>query len=542
MSAGVAESTISMHSVPSSSFTYSASQMYGATRLFGTSNTSSCTTFLRQRCPMVLHVKRLHSVSINVGEFTGPPELGEPADARPVRFFNPSIVSSPAGLCPRCAYVATVRADVLHQCDSSSPLFDKRWMRKRIATAAFFKGTALLVLDAHLNVLDWTWLISQPPKQIATWSSHGRGHVPTGVSSAFAPPWNQQVYDARLLKVDADHMVVTYNCVSCKFSISPLHLQRELTENGGVRKLQAWATQRIQIHDPWLQGRNQALFVSRSQIESVNKIMVQPWIGVIGSLGVPHYATATKTCYGSDYEAMDMSARREVRWLCGSTAINGTARVERISNAGRGFGGPVDILLIAGRSLEGSSRRKPARSNARILRREAQASAAAFGAAVDKGAAGRLRTSGARISATANLLHIARRSGRMSSEGNCTAFLGIGHLHRGKVRGSRTFRFGTQYTHFWYALSTRPPHRMLASSAEFCIQAAQDPTDCESVQFVSGITRHGDSESIILSYGINDCEAQFADIALERVWEMLIPFDGDSCEYDGTPKDASTSQ
>ena len=44
----------------------------------------------------------------------------------PVMGFNPSIVPAPASLCRdrrRCAFVAAVRADVMHQCSSASPLY-----------------------------------------------------------------------------------------------------------------------------------------------------------------------------------------------------------------------------------------------------------------------------------------------------------------------------------------------------------------------------------------------------------------------------------
>jgi len=31
---------------------------------------------------------------------------------------------------------------------------------------------------------------------------------------------------------------------------------------------------------------------------------------------------------------------------------------------------------------------------------------------------------------------------------------------------------------------------------------------------------------LLLSYGVNDCEGMLAELALERVWRMLIPLDG----------------
>lgn len=124
--------------------TYSPAQMYGAPRHFAR---EQCAQFLRGHCASVMPVKQPRTLSVNVGTFAGPPQLGEPAHPRPLRFFNPSLTAAPHGLCPRCVYVVAVRADVLHQCDASSPLFNATWKKMTIATAAFFKGTVLLVLD-----------------------------------------------------------------------------------------------------------------------------------------------------------------------------------------------------------------------------------------------------------------------------------------------------------------------------------------------------------------------------------------------------------
>ena len=93
-----------------------------------------------------------------------------------------------------------------------------------------------------------------------------------------------------------------------------------------------------------------------------------------------------------------------------------------------------------------------------------------------------------------------------------------------------------RYTHFFYTLESVPPFRVLATSSEFCIGAAQDATDCESVQFVSGLALEangtsgarsagggGGGDSLLLSYGINDCEAKLARMSMEQVWSMLLP-------------------
>ena len=69
-------------------------------------------------------------------------------------------------------------------------------------------------------------------------------------------------------------------------------------------------------------------------------------------------------------------------------------------------------------------------------------------------------------------------------------------------------------------------------SGEFCIGAQHDANDCESVQFVSGIAPSWApapqaSTELLLSYGINDCEAKVARIPIAQVWGMLRPLDGE---------------
>ena len=160
-------------------------------------------------------------------------------------------------------------------------------------------------------------------------------------------------------------------------------------------------------------------------------------------------------------------------------------------------------------------------------------------------------------------------------------YLGVGHLHRdanpevqrpSKRRGGvgtrddsgGRFRFGGRYTHFWYILRGSSPFELIATSAEWCLPASQDPAECESIQFVSGLAevvpepwhtgrgdarvgrvgrrRHGRRLSpneeqeprrsnalrrqVVLSYGVGDCEAKLATVDLQRVWQMLRPLPG----------------
>lgn len=168
-----------------------------------------------------------------------------------------------------------------------------------------------------------------------------------------------------------------------------------------------------------------------------------------------------------------------------------------------------------------------------------------------------------RLSATTGgLLEVRRGRGARL----CAALLGVGHTHRrdgpllrgrglGRWRSTARrgasvememeapspFQFGHEYTHFFYTLSPVPPHELLATSAEFCVGAAQAPHDCESVQFISGLVLQAGGQAdqqvnqpepprgrsngsrLVLSLGVNDCEAKLGRVPMQRVWKLLQP-------------------
>ena len=64
---------------------------------------------------------------------------------------------------------------------------------------------------------------------------------------------------------------------------------------------------------------------------------------------------------------------------------------------------------------------------------------------------------------------------------------------------------------------------MLATSAEFCLASPQDAADCESVQFVSGLSlrREAGEDRLLLSCGVSDCEARLVALSLPHVLQSL---------------------
>ena len=97
------------------------------------------------------------------------------------------------------------------------------------------------------------------------------------------------------------------------------------------------------------------------------------------------------------------------------------------------------------------------------------------------------------------------------------------------MRRRSAFRWGSNYTHFVYALAVAPPHALLATSGEWCI-ASPEQGQCESVQFVAGIALEGPEghppDRLLLSYGVNDCEARLGSLPLTRLWSSLVPLPG----------------
>ena len=507
----------------------------------------------------VLELNGTHLLDLDVPlRVAGPSDLGAPTRERELRLFNPSIVVSPRGLCRRCAFVATLRADALHQCDASNAFQTREpGMPARVATNAWFKGTIVAVLDAQLHVLAWTWLLCEPAKQVMVGArrsaddpSRSGWHVPSGVSGGFSPPWTSHAYDARLFNLDGEHLLVTFlrSCHAhqpCPFGVSQLQLTSQLTADGGLGELRAWAHPTFAAKQPWAQGRNQALFTAE------HALYVQPWPGVIASFGRPKFAQRSVRCepWASASPAQPKRSyyapweRRENRAACATTPA--------------GTDLTFDLLCAGGAEAADDEPfgelRLRYNHSARLLHSMGSPPAAAPLAT----AAQPLR------SLSTNMVHVAFGT----PTAPCWALLGVGHVHRSEgllnrrqqqrqrrqpppssaaLPSADPFVFGADYDHHFFTLSPRPPFTPLATSSDFCLAAAQDGRDCERVQFVSGLTLLGGDDGtpsgtagpepeLLLAYGVNDCEARVGRLALSRLRSMLRPLPGaaEVCETRG---------
>ncbi|KAL1496063.1 hypothetical protein AB1Y20_014691 [Prymnesium parvum] len=498
---------------PAHARVYSPSRMYGARTAFRPGANAS---FLRRLPPRVLaFASPAAPFNLSLPPIEGPASLGLPATRRPMGLFNPSLVAAPPGLCPRCAYLVALRVDALHQCDDSSPLLRVDPRLPRVVPAhAWFKGTAVAALDARLRPLAWTWLLNAPQHQVAMDGAPSRWTVPSGAAGGFAPPWAKAVYDVRLVELDG-RLFATYVCRRCTFSVASLQVTAEPTATGGLRALRVWQSRRFTSAQPWAQGRNQALFAAARRAAGPLELMVQPWLGLVGSFGAAAFRKVEVFC--SSQRARGAGPR-----VCGATPLETVVRIDEVSTPR--FGATLELL---------------ANHSDAALRRET--------------------IGGSRLSTTSNLVRVVRRGGA------CTAYVGVGHTHRreGKLnlqmkrarrRGGRRrgrepedsgssavpFMWGYEYTHFFYAIEPHEPFRLLGTSQEFCIALAQDEGDCESVQFISSITltdsrmkadqvvkpSPASADTLLLSYGVNDCEAKVAKMPLEQLWSMLQPVEG----------------
>ena len=496
---------------------YDATKMYGAKAAFA----SNSGRFLGRAGPIVL-AAAITPISIDFGNISGPLILGAPAQVRSFGSFNPSLVAAPAGLCPRCAYVASLRVEALHQCDRSSPLFRQiKTARRAVPANAFFRMTAIAVLDEGLRVLGYTWLITSH-NQVGDKRAGRRWTVATGAADAFPPSWGHAVYDVRLINVDG-RIFATYVCHGCIFGLLLLHITAEATADGGLRSLRAWRSQRFVSNVEWARGRNQAVFSARRTPTSPTEIFVQPWLSIVASFGVPRFYPLNVSCYKHPVRRWQLKNHYVHRsiYTCMHNARSSLLQIEQVDSE-------ADTELVGTKTERDQKKTAPSDG------------APSFGSKLELLAnlTSDLRsmlTQAAphRISTTAHLVHLHDAEGK-------GLLLGVAHIRREvgdcmtklckpfknrrewTMAGSPAFRWGHHYTHFFYSLTPHAPFRIVGTSREFCIGSAQDPDDCESVQFITGLALRGES-TLLMAYGINDCEAKVAELPVKQVLGMLLP-------------------
>lgn len=469
---------------------YDRARMHGAAARF----TGASTRWLRGLQPTVLALEDTRVIDIGFASMSRPRfsfnSVCESGNIVP-RAFNPSLIVAPALLCPGCAYVLSVRADSLHQCDASG------------ASSNGFLGSAIAVLDAKLRVLTWSWL---------------RWTTVDGVDEGIAPFW-----DVRLLSIPSHHQIfASYSCSKCTgdVRIAEVHLNvNGSTSDDGVPtvRLAAWVVRKralLMSREPWQSGRNQ-----------------------VGWLYVPEKVMPVRIVHKDGIS----------RWHHSHRALRPVLMIQPVLQTVASFGTAP---------LSGAWRRLSKKDARLALQSEHDQRLYAIRPGQltlvhnDTARLAPLLDTGHRLSPTTHLLpvrHIARQ---------CAVYLGVGHMHRGSAdpdqdawtaaqygygpRPNRTFRWGHSYTTFLYALERTPPFRIVATSGEFCLASLQDSADCESIQFVSGLapftrppggaaqqeSQAFEPADLVLTMGVNDCEARMGMLSTKRAFELLRPIGG----------------
>lgn len=338
------------------------------------------------------------------------------------------------------------------------------------ATSAGFVGTAIALLDPQLRVLTWSWL---------RWRSRE-----TGRDEEMLPPWK----DLRLLRVDdSKRVLASYSCPDCSPNVRVAEVRVALQRTSRAWEFSAWAHHEHPLmmgKEPWVRGSSQVVWMHQPR----------PSTGRLRSFGAPAPVVMVQPSL--------------------KPALIATF-------------GPVDQ-----KNLWRDAKLYPKlySSHPRKLPLVCNDSVPEF------------EELDVHVSPTANLIAVQHQG--------CDIYLGVGHLHRGAADDdqaawetaaagygplptNKTFRWGSSYTHFFYAMEHYHPFRMLATSGEFCLSSEQDGADCESIQYVSGITSWSSptrsanmmtrTEGVVLAYGLNDCETRVAKLSLERIWQMLRP-------------------
>ena len=556
------------------------------------------------------------------------------------RFFNPSLARAPSSLarrCRVCVWVVALHASPLHQCDQHSPLL--RAGRRHVGKygAPLGKHTAIAVLGRHLQVIGWTWLLNEPSAQVAS-RPDSRGHqiglekwarflssprpgrrtdasrlnnsgwfVPVGASgSGFAPPRLQQVFDVRLINAGG-RLFASASCKGCALLLYSLHMEGTPSADGrSLEGLRAWAVQSFTTsatRHAWAQGRNQVHFALERRAtgeeaeegrggevsgegERMPTLVAQVWLNVFGSWGAqPVPRSRTVVCHTATNETPPLRTLRPPDDDHGARAAAVAAGPRLCGATPEGERVRVEVLD------EWASPAARQRRLARHVRRWQATGYPRYDSPV--GPFGRLTLlanpslppglvsvpgyawsgQGKRLSLTANPILVRTASG-------CSAFLGVGHIHRGdgplnrwfvraaadnerrphynsssqgsgrgrararrhraprrRLRWTQPLQFGFAYSHFFYTFAPEPPFRLLATSAEFCLQAAAEPAGvCEQIQFASGLALEDGNrtaaaaraQDLLVTYGVNDCEARIGRLDLERLWPMLRPLPGEA--------------
>ena len=372
----------------------------------------------------------------------------------------------------------------------------------------------------------------------------------------------------------------------CEFGVWQVHVTGKPAPSGGVDELRAWANPSVHSSRSWAQGRNQALFEAAlappaSPTASPHAssgvggaegadthLLVAPWPGLVASFGTPAFHRTVVSCApwaaaGAKPRKVLPWTRRQNRALCGTTPAGSTLEIELMGAAtpprllqnhtarlARAFDRHLLPLAAPQRAPE-RARRSLTTHMLRVDFGEVAQAGGAMGGARGRGSCVALLGVG-HIHHTDGHLNQKRqaREGSSSVGRSSVGSSSVGSSSAAAAAAAAPFLFGADYDHYFFTMEPTAPFAPLAVSEDFCLGgSASAAGDCERVQFVSGLaledgrpeaahaawlnaTREaggtwaeedGGATALLLSYGVNDCEARVARISLAHVRRLLRP-------------------
>lgn len=112
-------------------------------------------------------------------------------------------------------------------------------------------------------------------------------------------------------------------------------------------------------------------------------------------------------------------------------------------------------------------------------------------------------------------------------------YLGLAHIHRPVHYDipNPYAKFGHHYTHVWFTISKehydKEEYSLKRLSSEFVMAAPSRPQDAEVIQFASGLevvhgNHDGQEDTILIGYGINDCEGAVLQLPWKAIDQDLL--------------------
>eukprot|EP00747_Dinoflagellata_sp_TGD_P062722 gnl/TRDRNA2_/TRDRNA2_153142_c0_seq2.p1 gnl/TRDRNA2_/TRDRNA2_153142_c0~~gnl/TRDRNA2_/TRDRNA2_153142_c0_seq2.p1 ORF type:complete len:525 (-),score=27.93 gnl/TRDRNA2_/TRDRNA2_153142_c0_seq2:135-1709(-) len=99
-------------------------------------------------------------------------------------------------------------------------------------------------------------------------------------------------------------------------------------------------------------------------------------------------------------------------------------------------------------------------------------------------------------------------------------YLGVAHMHRDFK--PKTSKWHSHYSHMFYVAKGELPNVTdVGWSDEFCFQSAGRQDDCDEIQFISSLIAGSDPSTIILTYGLNDCEGIAVQLKVDDIMNRI---------------------